>query len=373
MGKYIKLLIYILIVTLLIISCNVGDFSEIEQFSSNTGNLIISFSFTTPLVNGSISGNNIKVTVPFGTNVTALVPAINIKKGASISPPSGVPQDFTSPVIYTVTAEDSAIYNFTVTVIPLPNVITTLIAGNPSLTRDIAGTSATAEGNVTDEAGSPVTERGICWSTSPNPTKTGSHTASGSGPGVFNAVMTGLTENTLYYVRAYASNLDGVAYGNQVTINSGRKYDAIYQGGFVFYNDGSGGGLIASSTSEYVKEWITGGATQTTWNGNTHTEIGTGQTNTTFIINQTGHSGSAAEMCEVFDDGTYSDWYLPSLDELNLIWQKLFLNGIGGFGGTYWSSSENLASNAFSLNFTTGAQSISNKNILYSVRPVRSF
>ncbi len=76
---------------------------------------ITAFSITSPSATGVISGTNIAVNVPFGTNVTALVPNITIT-GASVSPASGVAQDFTSPVAYTVTALDGSTKVYTVTV-----------------------------------------------------------------------------------------------------------------------------------------------------------------------------------------------------------------------------------------------------------------
>ena len=76
---------------------------------------ITAFSFTSPAATGTISGTAIAVSVPHGTNVTALVPTIT-HSGASVSPNSGVAQDFTNPVIYTVTAEDASTQAYTVTV-----------------------------------------------------------------------------------------------------------------------------------------------------------------------------------------------------------------------------------------------------------------
>ena len=81
---------------------------------------------------------------------------------------------------------------------------------------NIGQTTATGGGNVTDDGGSPVLERGICWSTSHNPTTSNSHATSGSGTGSFAVNMTGLTAHTTYYVRAYATNSVGTEYGNEV-------------------------------------------------------------------------------------------------------------------------------------------------------------
>ncbi|MGD9977295.1 MAG: M6 family metalloprotease domain-containing protein [Bacteroidales bacterium] len=79
----------------------------------------------------------------------------------------------------------------------------------------ITSSSATCGGNVTADGGATVTERGICYSTSSNPTTANSKVTSGSGTGTFTANMTGLTASTTYYVRAYAINAQGTAYGTQ--------------------------------------------------------------------------------------------------------------------------------------------------------------
>ena len=76
---------------------------------------------------------------------------------------------------------------------------------------------ATGGGKVTFDGGSPVTERGICWSTSHNPTISGEHMSSGSGLGLFSCQMTNLEQSTMYFVRAYAINAMGIAYGNEVS------------------------------------------------------------------------------------------------------------------------------------------------------------
>jgi len=77
-------------------------------------------------------------------------------------------------------------------------------------------TSAICGGNVISDGGGTITDRGVCWGTSQNPTVGGSHTSSGSGTGSFTGSMTGLSPNITYYVRAYATNSEGTAYGNQV-------------------------------------------------------------------------------------------------------------------------------------------------------------
>jgi uncharacterized protein (TIGR02145 family) len=82
---------------------------------------------------------------------------------------------------------------------------------------NISGTSATSGGNITNDGGSAITQRGIVWSTTPNPTTASSSTNEGSGAGSFTSGLNGLIANTVYYVRAYATNGEGTAYGNQVS------------------------------------------------------------------------------------------------------------------------------------------------------------
>ena len=90
---------------------------------------------------------------------------------------------------------------------------------SPTVTTDnvsnVTWHSVTSGGNVSSDGGANVTARGVCWSTSPNPTISGSHTTDGTGVGNFVSSLTGLSENTTYYVRAYAINDVGIGYGNQ--------------------------------------------------------------------------------------------------------------------------------------------------------------
>ena len=81
---------------------------------------------------------------------------------------------------------------------------------------NITTTTATLGGNVVSDGGYNVTIRGVCWGTTINPNVTGNHTLDGTGTGTFVSHITGLTEGTLYYVRAYATNSIGTAYGNEI-------------------------------------------------------------------------------------------------------------------------------------------------------------
>ena len=84
----------------------------------------------------------------------------------------------------------------------------------------IAETTAVAGGNVTSDGGATVTERGVVYSTTANPTTANTKKVSGSGTGMFTCNLTGLQASTTYYVRAYAINEKGTSYGEQVTFKT---------------------------------------------------------------------------------------------------------------------------------------------------------
>ena len=91
---------------------------------------------------------------------------------------------------------------------------------NTSLVTSITSTSAMAGGDVTADGGAEVTARGVCWSTSQEPTIDGEHTENGAGTGEFISELSGLEQNTTYYVRAYATNSEGTAYGEEVSFTT---------------------------------------------------------------------------------------------------------------------------------------------------------
>jgi hypothetical protein len=109
------------------------------------------------------------------------------------------------------------IYHFQPT---LPTVTTTAVSNITSFT-------AASGGDITGDGGSEVISRGVCWSTSQFPTIDDAHTTDGNGTGVFTSSITGLTPNTVYYVRAYATNAAGTDYGNQETFETDNVFIAV--------------------------------------------------------------------------------------------------------------------------------------------------
>jgi len=101
----------------------------------------------------------------------------------------------------------------------------TTSAGVPTLTTtaasSIAQTTSISGGNISSDGGATITARGVCWSISANPTTAlTTKTSDGAGTGAFTSSLTGLTANTTYYFRAYATNSVGTAYGNQLSFTT---------------------------------------------------------------------------------------------------------------------------------------------------------
>ena len=147
---------------------------------------------------------------------------------------------------------------------------------------------------------------------------------------------------------------------------------STYQGGIIFYLDGNGGGLIAAPTDQGSgAEWGCYG----TWIvGADGTAIGSGAQNTIDIEAGCTTPGTAADICANYTDGTYSDWFLPSKDELNQMYLNLHLLNLGGFASSnYWSSTENGNGFAWIRGFGNGTQVNYIKCTSFKVRAVRAF
>jgi hypothetical protein len=94
-------------------------------------------------------------------------------------------------------------------------------------TTSITNTTALSGGNITDDGGATITARGVCWATTANPVATGNHTTDGTGSGIFTSNITGLTANTTYHVRAYATNSTGTSYGGDSSFTTTNSTTAL--------------------------------------------------------------------------------------------------------------------------------------------------
>jgi hypothetical protein len=150
-------------------------------------------------------------------------------------------------------------------------------------------------------------------------------------------------------------------------------------GGLIFYDKGSYSGSpswryleAAPSDQSTGAPW---GCYETLISGADGTAVGTGKQNTIDIEAGCATIGTAADICANLSLGGYSDWFLPSKDELNLMYENLKVAGVGGFAGYgYWSSSEAGACYAWFQYFNFGFQfKYGFKSNASRVRAVRAF
>jgi hypothetical protein len=182
--------------------------------------------------------------------------------------------------------------------------------------------------------------------------------------------------DTLYLQNGGFVIIPGISAANNPT--AGLAIGDSYQGGIVFYLDVNGGGLIAAPSDQSTgAQW---GCNGTTITGADGTGIGAGAQNTIDIEAGCTTPSTAADICSNLTLGGYSDWFLPSKDELNAMYlnigqgNALGLGNIGGFAiGYYWSSSEYSNGYVWRLNFDSGSQYYYNKYYTYNVRAVRAF
>ncbi len=195
----------------------------------------------------------------------------------------------------------------------------------------IKANSAVCGGTVNEGNDILVTQRGVCWSKQPNPILFNNNniTLDGEGGGQFTSNLTGLEEQTKYYVRAYATNGDTVVYGSQKEFTTTALLPAFQYAGTTYY---------------------------------VHPDVGT-------MTWQ-----SAIDYCENLTFAGYSDWFLPDKDELNTMYVNR--NTIGGFITTgddckYWSSTKPGSYPWYQKFDDSGYQNTAPSSNYHRVRPVR--
>jgi hypothetical protein len=243
----------------------------------------------------------------------------------------------------------------------------------------------TINGNILSDGGIPISEQGFCYSeSSASPTIANTVIVNSSGNTSFSEFLSNLNENTTYFIRAFAKNLQGISYGNVITISTKNYYyvgETGPQGGIIFLSkmDTIGGWnfleAAASDVSGLLPWAFNSNSIATTYG------LGSGMDNTNNIIQQ---FGSANPNYAAFAASNYSfvngsNWYLPSRDELIKMKEVLFLTGMGNFSvdATYWSSSQdpNFNTNAWTVKMSTGVANPSTygKTALFRIRPIRQF
>ena len=149
-------------------------------------------------------------------------------------------------------------------------------------------------------------------------------------------------------------------------------------GGFIFYDKkdfSNGWRYLEAAPVEYELQakWGTYGDDVS----GTSTEVGRGKSNTELIVTRLklrGELDKAAEHCTALEIKGYKGWFLPSRDELDLMYKNLKQKGLGGFGnGWYWSSSHDNNDDSWVQRFSDGVQGAIYKYNSVSVRAVRAF
>ncbi len=341
---------------------------------------ITSFGFDglDPAVTGTIdqSAHTIDLTVPYGTSLDGLV-ATFTTTGASVyvtgeTQSSGhTVQGFSDPVVYKVVAADGSNQDYTVTV---------TVAADPAkaiTAFSFGGLDPTVTGAI-DETAHTIALT-VPYGTDPSEliasfTTTGASVAIGDVAQTSGATANDFSDPVTYTVTA----ADGTTqdYTVTVTVAASLVVGQSYGGGVVAWLADPGdpaaeqSGLIAA-TDDLVAPWAPDGDETTSVPG-TGTALGSGSANTTLIMLQYGPGEYAASVARAYNGGGFSDWYLPSKDEV----AQLYANEdqIGGFDGDdYWSSSEYTAGNAWAEYFYLGVPFSGAKHFEERLRPVRSF
>lgn len=208
---------------------------------------------------------------------------------------------------------------------------------------------------------------------------------------VYTVPLNSLMNDSTYYWQVGIKGADGtVSWSNDIfsfsiditipILDDGQhQIGEVFEGGIVFYLNGTSGGLICAEYEHSTDiEW--GGTGMLI--GGTSSAVGTGETNTNAIVTALGSHGGvpyATKLCYDLELNGYTDWFLPSKDELNLMYENLDLYDLGNFEPfVYWSSTEYDANNAWVQAFgddSGGMQSYAGKDntALFLVRAVRSF
>ena len=230
---------------------------------------------------------------------------------------------------------------------------------------EITDVTAISGGNITSDGGASITARGVCWSTNENPTISDDKTTDGTGTGEFISNMTGLSPNTTYYVRAYATNNEGTGYGSVISFTTeegtiiltdtrdGNVYQTVTIGSQIWMAENLrylpgvvGPGTGSSTTAYYYVYGYDGTSVEEAKATENYTKYGV-LYNWTAAMN--GTSGSTSNPSGV-QGVCPAGWHLPSDAE----WTQLsdYLGGTAVAGGklkeegtAHWSAPNNGATN----------------------------
>jgi len=185
----------------------------------------------------------------FAPDKGVLIPRLTNAQRDAILPVNGL-------VIYNISAgriefyNGSAWFQLITTCVELPVVTTAAVS-------DTMASRATSGGIVTSDGGAIVTGRGVCWNTIANPTIANSKTTDGTGLGNFASSLTGLNAKTTYYLRAYATNSAGTAYGNELSFKTAQINIVCGSDSIVLDAENHENGVIEWQESIDSVTWVT--------------------------------------------------------------------------------------------------------------------
>lgn len=151
----------------------------------------------------------------------------------------------------------------------------------------ITTATAASGGNITSEGGAAVTARGVCWSTTQNPTTSNSKTTDGTGSGSFTSSISGLNPGTTYYVRAYATNSTGTGYGNEIMFTTSAKVATLTTNAvssITTTTAASGGNITADGGAAITARGVCWSTTQNPTTANSRSSDGSGTGNFSSLI-----------------------------------------------------------------------------------------
>ena len=231
------------------------------------------------LVSYTLNAQNLEVTHQAnGTTIAVPIQSIDSVRFRMVPPPvlKNIYQSNGNILGIALADVDSITYS-----IPDVNTLPTLLTESVTV---LSSFSAFAGGNVTDDGGAAIIERGICWNTSPNVSIANNTLAIGEGIGAFSGTIAPLSPDTIYYLRAYATNANGTAYGNEVsfitqTANTSGNLPTISTAA-IDYQDGlsatSGGSITADGGLAVTARGVCWAIGVTPTINNTHSLDGAG-------------------------------------------------------------------------------------------------
>ncbi len=327
--------------------------------------------------------------VVFGNSVVAPAYHVSIDGGTNGVLKVKVPDGAQSGTIYVYTNGGDSYPSTNALIIgPVPPEVTT--GSVTAKTRQ----SAIIAGTITFQDGQAITSQGVCYGMSPHPTISNNVPNVGGNSMAFSAALSGLTANTTYYARAFATNATGTGYGQDVTFTTASfQVGEEHLFGIVVYVDNTGKHGLVAMKQDLPNEnilWINVNcATASIGDASSNTQYGKGKENTLAIAtyaNDPAHSQcqnpmTAAELAYSYSSPGASDqtqWFLPSLLELEKVYESR--TSLTGLAGSYWTSSQACSDNnlsdikyAWVMNFNGGAESKPVKWSYYKVRAVRYF